>query len=160
MQSPFSVAHSRWNELDEQALLSAGYTILTRSDAAGVDLFVKMRKRLFLFFQGHPEYQSKTLLREYRRDVGRFIDGSSTAYPAMPDCYFDATAAAALSEFQAQTIADPRQERLAAFPFMAAENGLTDAWCLAAAGIFRNWLRYVAAEKARAAGAAQENGAS
>src|SRR5205823_4965141 len=54
--------HSRWNEIPEEALLACGYRVLTRSADAGVDAFVKQRKSLFVFFQGHPEYEAITIL--------------------------------------------------------------------------------------------------
>ena len=55
--------------------------MLTRTADAGVDTFIKQQKSLFVFFQGHPEYESDTLLREYRRDVGRYIKGETATYP-------------------------------------------------------------------------------
>jgi homoserine O-succinyltransferase len=66
---------SRWNEIPEEALLACGYRVLTRSQDAGVDAFVKQGKSLFVFFQGHPEYEAITLLLEYRRDIGRYLRG-------------------------------------------------------------------------------------
>src|SRR2546429_6417390 len=45
------------------------YTTLFRS----VDMFVKELNSLFVFFQGHPEYEATTLLLEYRRDIKRFL---------------------------------------------------------------------------------------
>ena len=71
---PLWVPHSRYNDLPEQALASCGYTILARSTTAGVDTFAKQDGSFFLFFQGHPEYEADTLLREYRRDVVRFLN--------------------------------------------------------------------------------------
>jgi homoserine O-succinyltransferase/O-acetyltransferase len=67
--------HSRLNDLPASALRLCGYQLLSSSSAAGVDAFVQQRDRLslFLFFQAHPEYEVDTLLREYRRDVGRFL---------------------------------------------------------------------------------------
>ena len=62
---------------------------------AGVDAFAKQDGSFFLFFQGHPEYEADTLLREYRRDVGRFLGGEREDYPAMPLGYFNDDAAAA-----------------------------------------------------------------
>ena len=47
---------------------------------------------LFLFLQGHPEYEAGTLLREYRRDIARFLRGEREHYPAVPQGYFDARA--------------------------------------------------------------------
>src|SRR5260370_1258400 len=83
------IAHSRWNELPEHALKSCGYTILTQSPEAGVDAFVKQRQSLFVFFQGHPEYDERALLREYRRDIGRFLRGERESSPALPRRHFD-----------------------------------------------------------------------
>ena len=52
--------HSRWNEVRANELASCGYTVLTESAEAGVDLFVKKKKKsLFVHFQGHPEYGSR-----------------------------------------------------------------------------------------------------
>ena len=62
--------HSRWNEVQAEALNACGYSVLTQSAEGGVDSFVKKKKRsLFLHFQGHPEYGAQTLLKEYRRDI-------------------------------------------------------------------------------------------
>ncbi len=77
------VPHSRHNDLPERALTGSGYHILTRSAAAGVDMFARAeRHSLFVFLQGHPEYDGGSLLREYRRDVGRFLRGEREHYPA------------------------------------------------------------------------------
>src|SRR5438477_4202129 len=67
------IPHSRWNDLRENELKAAGYDILRRCEDGEVDTFVKQGKSLFVFFQGHPEYDANTLLLEYRRDVKRFL---------------------------------------------------------------------------------------
>ena len=47
-----------------------------------MDLFVKKKeKSLFVHFQGHPEYGAQTLLKEYRRDIKRFLRGERETYP-------------------------------------------------------------------------------
>src|SRR6516165_5988286 len=84
------VPHSRWNDVPADALAGAGYDVLTRSPDAGVDMFAKRDRSLFVFLQGHPEYDPTTLLREYRRDVGRFLRGERDGYPALPRYYLDA----------------------------------------------------------------------
>ncbi len=43
--------------------------------AAGVDMFARQERSFHLFLQGHPEYEPGTLLREYRRDIGRYLRG-------------------------------------------------------------------------------------
>ena len=98
--SQFRLPHSRWNGVPEEQLTDCGYKVLTRSADAGVDTFIKQQKKLFVFFQGHPEYESDTLLREYRRDVGRYIKGEAPRYPLMPRSYFDEATAGELTAFQ------------------------------------------------------------
>jgi homoserine O-succinyltransferase len=79
MPPRWCVPHSRLNDLSAVRLLASGYRVLSRSAAAGVDTFVKEQDggSLFVFFQGHPEYDTDSLLREYRRDVGRFLRGDA-----------------------------------------------------------------------------------
>src|SRR5262249_23635105 len=104
------VAHSRWNELSEDPLRACGYTILTRSREEGVDTFLKHDKSLALFFQGHPEYDPRALLREYRRDVGRYLRGERETYPCEPHGYFDDEAKSTLAAFREQAMRERREE--------------------------------------------------
>ncbi len=146
------VPHSRFNELRESALRACGYTILTRSDEAGVDTFAKERKTLCLFFQGHPEYDDGALYREYRRDVGRWLRSERDAYPAMPQRYFDAPAQSAFAAFRKRALADRRAELLDAFPSTIAEGAATAHAASPAVRIYANWLKHLAAERARRLG--------
>jgi homoserine O-succinyltransferase len=142
--------HSRWNEVQENALTSCGYTVLTKSAQAGVDVFVKQKKKsLFVHFQGHPEYGAQTLFKEYRRDVKRFLRRERESYPTMPQGYFDATAAEILAEFQQLTLAQPREEQSSFFPETIAEM-LQKTWQSSATCVYRNWLQYVLTKKAEA----------
>jgi homoserine O-succinyltransferase len=142
--------HSRWNELKENALTACGYEVLTKSDQAGVDVFVKQKKKsLFVHFQGHPEYQAETLFKEYRRDIKRFLRGERENYPTMPQGYFDQAAAEILADFQRTALADRREEHLALFPETVAKS-LQKTWQPSATCIYRNWLRYVLAKTAEA----------
>ena len=95
--SRFTLPHSRWNGISEDELAANGYSVLTRSRGCGVDIFIKQFKSLFVFFQGHPEYEADTLLREYRRDVGRYLRGETETYPSLPRSYFDEDTAQALT---------------------------------------------------------------
>jgi homoserine O-succinyltransferase len=142
--------HSRWNEVREDELNAAGYVVLTKSPDAGVDSFVKKkRKSLFVHFQGHPEYGAQTLFKEYRRDIKRFLNFERETYPSMPKGYFDASAACLLGAFQASAMADRREEVMAFFPDEAVVGGLQDGWHSTATGVYRNWLQYVQVSKAK-----------
>ena len=142
-----SMPHSRWNELPEQELLMSDYRILTRSDVAGADAFMKQRKSLFVFFQGHPEYEAGTLLLEYRRDVGRFLRGEADAYPNLPVGYFDQNTIDALSALREQAVADRRDLLLAQFPLALAMRRVRDPWRSTAVCLYRSWLQYLCEKK-------------
>jgi homoserine O-succinyltransferase/O-acetyltransferase len=145
---PLWVPHSRYNDLPERALASCGYKILTRSKTAGVDAFAKQDGSFFLYFQGHPEYQADTLLREYRRDVARYLNGERPQYPAMPLGYFNAEATAGADAFRARALADRRGELIAEFPKAMLAAGLESPWRAAALGVYEKWVAYLSARKA------------
>jgi homoserine O-succinyltransferase/O-acetyltransferase len=148
---PLCVPHSRWNDLPEPALASCGYRLLTRSAAAGVDMFAREERRfrsMFLFLQGHPEYETDTLLREYRRDVARFLRGEREHYPAAPHGYFNDKTAALATAFRARAIGERRDDLIADFPMSALEAGLESPWRRCATGIYENWLDYLKQRKA------------
>jgi homoserine O-succinyltransferase len=148
MQTP----HSRWNEVRADELTSCGYEVLTQSADAGVDLFVKKKKdSLFLHFQGHPEYGARTLLKEYRRDIKRFLRRERETYPTMPHGYFDSVASKLLSDFKEQVISNPREELMTGFPEAAVVDAVRGTWQSMAATVYRNWLQYLMSKKADAA---------
>jgi homoserine O-succinyltransferase len=149
---PIRIAHSRCNDLREEALTARNYKILTRSPEAGVDTFVKEGKSLFVFFQGHPEYDRRALLREYRRDIGRFLRGERETYPTMPRGYFDPTAADALARFQERAVREPHQSLLEHFPFSFLEDRVAPSSGASAVRIYANWLSYVSARRQQIAG--------
>ena len=140
--------HSRWNEVRAQELVESGYSILTESPEAGLDLFVKKRKQsLFVHFQGHPEYGGQTLLKEYRRDVKRFLRRERETYPTMPAGYFHAKATQLLNDSREAAVADRREEMIDKFPEAEIVSGLQNSWYKSASSIYSNWLQYVASRK-------------
>jgi homoserine O-succinyltransferase len=142
------VPHSRYNDLPEQALASCGYRILTRSAAAGVDMFARQEKSFHLFLQGHPEYEASTLLREYRRDIGRFLRRERDDYPGQPRGYFNDAAAAVAADFRERAMTDRRDHLIASFPMNALQAGLESPWRPCATGIYDKWIEYLSGRKA------------
>lgn len=142
--------HSRWNEVQADELTECGYRVLAKSDQAGVDSFVKRKKNsLFVHFQGHPEYGPQTLLKEYRRDIKRFIRHERETYPTMPHGYFSAQAAELLADFQRRVLSDPREELMETFLEADVIGGLQNSWHTSATRVYANWLQHVASSKAR-----------
>ena len=145
----FPVPQSRWNEIPAAQLAARGYRILTCSEDAGVDMWVAQRKSLFVFFQGHPEYETSTLLLEYRRDVGRYLRQERDTYPAMPRGYVDSDTAAMLTALQERALANRREELLTELPTSLLESRLKNTWRSAAACIYGTWLTYLCEQKKR-----------
>lgn len=140
--------HSRWNEVQKDELSACGYSVLTNSQEAGVDLFVKRKKRsLFVHFQGHPEYGGETLLKEYRRDVRRFLKHERGTYPSMPQGYFDAAATKLLNRFREKALAKRCVDLIAVFPEVVVNGGLESTWQGPATCVYRNWLQYVVSRR-------------
>jgi homoserine O-succinyltransferase/O-acetyltransferase len=155
LASRFVMPHSRWNDLAEDELTACGYSLLTRSEEAGADAFVKQGKSLFLFFQGHPEYEANTLQLEYIRDAGRYLRGESENYPARPQGYFDGASEKALVALEQQALEDRRPELLAEVSKACGATksaGGAGKWRSPAVRVYRNWLKYLAASKARRVG--------
>jgi homoserine O-succinyltransferase/O-acetyltransferase len=145
--SQFRLPRSRWNGVPEEQLVDCGYKVLTRSADAGVDTFIKQQKRLLVFFQGHPEYESDTLLREYRRDVGRYVKGEAPRYPLMPESYFDDAMAGELSAVQEKAISRRSEELLPELTAILGNKKIENTWQASAAGVYRNWLGHICAHK-------------
>ena len=146
----WSIPHSRSNDLPESALVARGYQILTRSPQAGADMFVKDGRSLFLYLQGHPEYDPQALLLEYRRDIGRYLRGERDQYPLMPQGYFGAQIATQLAALQRRALTQRRIELLEEFPAVDMTTDSQHSWRAAAVRIYTNWLAEIAARKRQA----------
>lgn len=144
------IPHSRSNDLPAQSLTDAGYQILSSSPVAGADMFMRQRKSLFLFMQGHPEYDADSLLREYHRDIGRFLRSERDAYPQMPRGYFPTDAAAALNAFHKQALIQRHIDLLADFPSVDMRGPAAHAWRPQALRIYANWLSILASSRLQA----------
>lgn len=144
LRAPMLTPHSRWNELPVEALAAAGFSVLSSSGATGADLFVQARRSLFVCFQGHPEYEPATLLKEYRRDVGRYLRGEHPAWPNLPHGYFSPEALQLIDGFRRRAEPAREPDLLADFPMAALIARLEARWRPGAVAIYRNWLKYVA----------------
>jgi homoserine O-succinyltransferase/O-acetyltransferase len=143
----FPLPHSRWNGLTESDLARCGYQAVTRIESGEVDFFIKPGQSLFLFFQGHPEYQAETLLLEYRRDVGRYLRGESKNYPTIPNGYFDREASSELLRLQREAVEQRAEGTLEKITTLCSAVDKTNGWHAAASTIYRNWLEYIGLQK-------------
>jgi len=132
--------HSRLNDVPASALSESGYVVLV--DTPGVGWTVAARERdgrLLMLLQGHPEYSLTALLREYRRDVRRHVDGTAPAYPSIPAGYLAPEGVAILESFRWQHESSGRAD-MAAFPFEEAAAHIAVDWQGDSEWLLRNWL--------------------
>lgn len=145
---PLAIPHSRLHEVDPAELEARGYRILVASAEAGWTLAARDGCCLRVLVQGHPEYDPTTLLREYRRDVRRYLAGEATGYPAMPAGYLDGEAVALLEAFAAEAAAEAGDPGLAdRFPYAACAARVLPRWHDPAVRLFSNWLGEVRSRK-------------
>jgi homoserine O-succinyltransferase len=140
----FDVPHSRWNEISSAQLEQAGVEVLIESTEGDFHLGVSPDGIRTVFLQGHPEYDAVSLLKEYKREVTRFLAGELDAIPPLPERYLSADAARRAHEHLDEVLAaraagtPPPQ-----FPEPELARGLDDTWADTAKAVFANWLGLV-----------------
>ncbi len=140
----FDVPHSRFNELFRVDLERVGLKILVESEVAGVHLAVSPDLLKVVYFQGHPEYDTISLLKEYKREVGRYVSGEREDYPPLVENYFDLRAQAILRDYRAAVeSAKRRGKEPPPFPEAALLPLLDNTWRDTAKAVFNNWLGLV-----------------
>jgi homoserine O-succinyltransferase len=139
--------HSRVNELAVEDLRKAGYEILTVSEDAGVDAFVRHGKSLQVFLQGHPEYDADSIAREYMRDVGRFLKGERSTPPAVPAGYFASEVERELRHMTDVAERMPGHGLMSRFTHVVTSATPEHRWRAGAEQLYANWLDEIAARK-------------
>ena len=137
------VPHSRYNGLDQAALVRRGYHISAMSETAGSDLFWRREPSLFVFAQGHPEYFANTLSREYRRDVLRFLSAQRNTYPVLPENYFSADTKRQLEDLRQQAMGSPAPEYEETLDDILSRENFELRWDNDAVRLYRNWFAII-----------------
>jgi homoserine O-succinyltransferase len=144
VNTQFDVPHSRFNNISAAQFREAGLHVLVESAEAGVHLAVSADGIRVVYFQGHPEYDTVSLLKEYKREVQRFAAGECGAYPPFPENYLKPREQAILNEYRlrlatAQAAGQPAPE----FPERLVAGRIDNTWHDAAEGIVGNWIGLV-----------------
>lgn len=149
MPQRWAFPHSRYNGLATEALASRGYRILSSSRNTGADIFEKQWHSRFLFLQGHPEYDAGALLREYRRDVRRFLGGKRESYPNTPSGYFGIREEEDFADFRQRALQNRNPDLFSRFPEIS-EASLACRWHEPATQFYNDWLCHlIAAQSSR-----------
>ncbi|WP_442756753.1 homoserine O-acetyltransferase/O-succinyltransferase family protein [Methylocystis sp. JAN1] len=134
--------HSRYNDLPRAELERKGFHVAACSDEAGVDMYWREEPSLFVFLQGHPEYDADTLLKEYRRDVLRYLAGERDDYPAPPENYFGDETRRRLGMLKDRVSAGACGAERELSEILSGETRQAD-WARDTARLYRNWLEAV-----------------
>ncbi|MBI3899512.1 MAG: homoserine O-succinyltransferase [Gammaproteobacteria bacterium] len=137
----FDVPHSRFNDISHEQFAAARLPILAEGDEAGVHLAVSEDGFRMVFFQGHPEYDTVSLLKEYKREVTRFAAGERSDYPPFVDNYFSAQTRAILDEHKGRIIAaHTQQQPIPELPEALVAATLDNTWHDTAEAVINNWI--------------------
>ncbi len=137
----FDAPHSRYNDISRTQLENAGLTVLAESAEGGVHMAVSPDGFRVVYFQGHPEYDANSLLKEYRREILRYLDGELNGPPPVPEHYLSAEARVIAQRYIDAVIAAKSSARsLPDFPDKELEGLLDNTWGDTAKAIFNNWL--------------------
>ena len=140
--------HSHRYDTSREQIEQAGGQVLIHSDEAGVYLAVSDEQASFLFFQGHPEYDVNSLLKEYKREVSRCFDGERPDYPPCPENYFPIQSLRTLEHYKRQLLDAKRLgQAQPEFPESELTQSLRNCWGASGERLFHNWLRMIQQSK-------------
>lgn len=135
----FYVPHSRYNDITKEQLENAGALIISKSKESGIHIATSADGFRFIFFQGHPEYDTQSLLKEYKREVKRFMKGNREDFPPFPENYFSPQSRAILEEYRLG-LKDQDQRP---FPEGLLIERLDNTWRDTSKSIVNNWIGLV-----------------
>jgi len=85
----FDVPHSRHNNISRKQFEDSGLNVLAASKKGDVHMAVSPDGFRQLLFQGHPEYDTISLYKEYKREALLFAEKECSKYPPFPENYMD-----------------------------------------------------------------------
>jgi len=144
INSEFDVPHSRWNNVSTEQFEAAGLRILAAAEGDCVHLATSPDGFRTIFFQGHPEYDTVSLLKEYKRDVNLYTNGEVDTYTPMPENYFNEFNAAVMHEYRGRIYRSLQsQSGLPEFPEHLVLQSLKNTWQDTAHAVVGNWVGLV-----------------
>ena len=112
------------------------------NDRAGFFLLATQESDLILF-QGHPEYDDKSLLKEYEREIKNYLSGERPDYPEVPENYFSDLTVGRLGQ-EKKNILDNKQ-------FDSFDNSVLEdidlSWIETGMILYKNWLSLLSKRK-------------
>jgi len=136
----FDVPHSRWNAVTREQFDAAGLRVLVEGEQ-GVHLATSADGLRVIFFQGHPEYDTISLLKEFKREALLYASGENKDFPPFPENYFSEFSKAVIKEYRLAVENSRKQGRPAPeFPEQLLARGLDNTWRDSAVEVVGNWM--------------------
>jgi homoserine O-succinyltransferase len=147
LESEIVLPHSRWNSVPREALEDAGYDVVIHSEATGWSVASRqIENAQLVLVQGHPEYDPSSLLREYRRDAGRYVHGERDDLPYLPYHCVSPEDWEPLERTHNEIINGDRDPHLIDdYPFEEVGARAPWLWRTMAQSFYTNWIRSVQA---------------
>jgi homoserine O-succinyltransferase len=137
MNTVFNAPHSRHSNITRDQYEKAGMRILAESEDVGVHAVTSRDGIRLICFQGHPEYDTFSLLKEYRREIEVYREGRRQTYPTFPSDYFSSASARIVRQYQEdlESGKDPGP-----FPEEMLAETLDNTWTDSARAMIGNWI--------------------
>ena len=137
----FDMPHSRANDIEQYRFIEKSLKVLVIGENSGVAIATSKDGFRQVFCQGHPEYDTASILKEYTREICRFINQERKDYPSMPESYITSKAEELILDFKNKIYA--KKTRIEDFPNEVLLGLLDNTWRDTAKAIFSNWLALV-----------------
>ena len=139
MNTKFDAPHARSYGITREQYDEAGMITLIESKKSGVMAAVSPNNFREICLQAHPEYDTFSLLKEFRRDLSWFKDGIIDSAPDIPGNYFNEDALKIIKS----TLDNITSNKVVEFPEKEIENLLDNTWTDSARSLLANWIGYV-----------------
>lgn len=140
----FNVPHSRYNDVPSSSFEDAGLKVLVESPDVGVHMAVSDDYYKLVFLQGHQEYDTISLTKEYKREILNFYHQQRDDYPVFPENIFDSRSRAILGEYQGRVRqAKESGKEMPEFPESLISERLFNTWRDTASAVMSNWVGMV-----------------
>ncbi len=140
------MCHSRFNDVSKKEFTNQDIEVLIDSEQVGVQLACE-KDMSIVYFQGHPEYEDISLLKEYKREIIGYLSGQREDYPSPPANYFEQSALEVIEQYkQLVQASSAEKDLLDLFPEGKFKKTLNNPWQQSAQTIFSNWMQFLASE--------------
>lgn len=136
MNTKFDAPHARTFGISRTQYNEAGMTTLIEGKESGVLTAVSKDGFREICTQGHPEYDTFSLLKEFKRDMNWFRDGKIDQPPPIPVNYFGPKATAIIEDVTKRILAGEKVD----FPEQEIEPLLENTWTDSARSLMSNWI--------------------